>query len=121
MLIPFRDESDTSGLRQSAYNLSRKDQKGLDEVLKPPCKVGVIELVPLGQPSLTASPAFVVWKNGKPRVVVDLRRVNIKMFLNAYPLPRQDTILQALSGSVIFGSVDMVRSFFQQPIAPKDR
>jgi hypothetical protein len=121
MPIPFKDESDLSGLRQFPYNLSKKDKEAMNSVLDPLRKAGVIEPVPLGTPSPIASPAFVVYRNDKPRVVVDLRRVNSKGYIDAYPLPRQDTILQALGGRSIFSSVDMVKSFFQQPIKPADR
>jgi len=47
-----------------------------------------VEKVPLRQPSAAASPAFVVWKNGKPRVIVDLHKVNTKLYPNAYLLPK---------------------------------
>lgn len=51
-----------------------------------------IEKVPLTAAAPFASPAFVVWKGTKPRVVVDMRRLNTKVIPNAYPLPRQDDI-----------------------------
>jgi hypothetical protein len=51
-------------------------------------------------PSPAASPAFVVWRQGKPRAVVDLRRVNAKVRLDAYPLPKQDAMLGASSTSI---------------------
>jgi hypothetical protein len=76
---------------------------------------------PLGNPSPAASPAFVVWRNGKPRVVVDLRRFNTKLRLDAYPLPKQDDILSALGGFTVFSSLDLVKSFFQETIATEDR
>ena len=80
-----------------------------------------MEKVLLEQPSAAASPAFIVWKNGKPRVVVDLRKVNTKLYLDAYPLPKQDQILRALGGSTIFSSMDIIKEFFQQPICKTDR
>ncbi len=62
-----------------------------------------------------------VWKNGKLRVVVDLRKVNTKLYPDAYPLPKQDQILSALRGSVIFSSMDILKGFFQQRIRKEDR
>jgi len=72
-----------------------------------------VEKVPLGQPSAAASPAFVVWKNSKPRVIIDLCKVNTKLYPDAYPLPKQDQILGVLGGSTIFLSMDIIKGFFQ--------
>jgi hypothetical protein len=73
----------------------------------------VMELVLLSQPSLVASLAFVIYKDGKPRVVVNLRKVNAKLYVNAYLLPQQDIVLQALSSSSIFSALNMTKSYFQ--------
>ena len=82
---------------------------------------GRVEKVPLGQPSAAASPAFVVWKNRKPRVVIDLRKINTKLYPDAYPLPRQDQVLGALGGATIFSSMDITKGFFQQLTKASDR
>ena len=110
MPIPFRDESDIAGLKQNPFNLSQRDRRAVDSILDPLVEQGCVEKVPLGTPSAASSPAFVVWKNGKPRVVVDLRKVNTKLYPDAYPLPKQDTILGALGGSVVFSLVDLTVS-----------
>ena len=120
MPIPFKDESDVAGLKQNPFNLSQRDRRAMDSILNPLVEQGCVEKVPLGTPSAASSPAFVVWKNGKPRVVVDLRKVNTKLYPDAYPLPKQDTILGALGGSMIFSSVDLTKGFFQQGTRPSD-
>jgi hypothetical protein len=121
MPIPLKPNASLARLRQAPYNLSKKDEDAMDTILDPLRVAGVVEPVPLGQPSPAASPAFVVYKNGKPRVVVDLRKVNAELYIDVYPLPRQDTILQALGGSSVFSALDMTKSYFQQPIAHEDR
>ena len=121
MPIPFKDETDLKGLKQAPYNLTRRDRRAIDEVLDPLVKQGRVQKVPLGKPSAAASPAFVVWKNGKPRVVVDLRRVNTKLYPDAYPLPKQDEVLEAMGGGMVFTSMDVTKGFFQQAIRPEDR
>jgi hypothetical protein len=121
MPIRFRDETDLKGLKQAPYRLSRRDLTAMDSILDPLTQAGRIEKVPLGGRSAAASPAFIVWNKGKPRVVVDLRRINLKLFPDAYPLPRQDDVLQAMGGGVIFSSLDITKGFFQQPIRPQDR
>lgn len=56
----------------------------------------------------------------KPRVVVDLRRVNTALYPDAYPLPKQDSILGALGGATLFSSMDITCGFFQQPVHEED-
>ena len=121
MPISFCPDVDISDLRQSLYNLSRKDQKGVDTVLDPLREAGVVEKVPLGTLLPAASSMFVVWKNNKPCLVIDFCQVNTKMFLDTYLLPKQDIILSVLGRLSIFSSVDMVRGFFQQLIKLEDR
>src|SRR3989440_4939172 len=121
MPISFRDEKDLTGLKQAPFSLSRRDQEAINRVLDPLAQQGRVEKVPLGQPLAVASPAFVVWKNGKPRVVIDLHKVNTKLYPDAYPLPRQDQVLGALGGATIFSSMDITKGFFQQLTKASDR
>lgn len=102
MPIPIKDDASITDPRQAPYNLSRKDQKAMDDILDPLKKIGLVEDVPLGKPSPVSYPEFVIWREVKARVVVDLRRANTKLQLDAYPLPRQDDILQKLHGCKIF-------------------
>jgi hypothetical protein len=76
--------------------------------------------VPLGTISPAASPAFVVWRKGKPRVVIDLRRINIKIYSDAYSLLKQNTIFSSLDDSIVFSSINLIKEFFQQSIDSKD-
>ena len=121
MPIPFKDKIDIDSLKQTLYNLSKKDQEAINKILDPLVQQRQVEKVLLGQPSVTALLAFVVWKNGKPKVIVDLRKMNTKLYPDAYPLPKQDQILGALRGSVIFSSMDILKGFFQQRIQKEDR
>jgi hypothetical protein len=113
--------ADLSNLNQRPYFISRRDREDLDKILDPLCKMGVVEKVPLGEPSPIASPAFIVRRKGKPRCVVDLRRINTKVIGDAYPLPRQDEILGAMNGSTVFTALDVMKGFFQQPLRKEDR
>jgi hypothetical protein len=80
MPIRLLDEADLKGLKQAPYRLSVRDKKGMDSILDPLIDQGQVERVPLGGRSAVASPAFVVWQKNKPRVVVDLRKLNAKLF-----------------------------------------
>lgn len=121
MPLRFMDETDFTGLKQRPYPLSRKDREVMDRILDPLLENGRIERVPLGDKNPIASPAFIVWNKGKPRVVVDLRKVNMRLLPNAYPLPTQQDVLQSLGGSTLFSSMDIQQGFFQQPIREDDR
>jgi hypothetical protein len=94
-----------------------KDRANIDAILDPLKEAGVIEDVPLSQPSLIISLAFIVYRNVLnsdliPRCVVDLRRVNTKIYIDAYLLLKQDDILIVIGGSTIFSILDIIKSFF---------
>ncbi len=44
--------------------------------------------------------------------MIDLRKINTWLYLDVYPLSRQNTILGALEGVMIFSFVDLIKSFF---------
>jgi hypothetical protein len=72
-------------------------------------QLGVIE--PSKSP--WAAPVFIVYRNGKPRMVIDLRKLNEMVIADEFPLPRQDDILQALSGSQWLTTLDALAGFTQ--------
>jgi hypothetical protein len=77
MLILFKPDIDIKNLRQTPFSLSIKDYININAILNPLKEAEVIKDVPLGQPSLAISLAFIVYKNVLnsdliPRYVVDL-------------------------------------------------
>ena len=58
-------------------------------------QLGVIE--PSKSP--WAAPAFIVYQNGKPRMVIDYQKLNEIAISDEFPLPKQEDFLQALEGS----------------------
>ena len=66
-------------------------------------------------------PVFVVWKNGKPRPVVDLRGLNEQTVMDAYPLPRPDDVTARIKGKRKISLVDLQKSFYQFYLAWADR
>jgi hypothetical protein len=67
------------------------------------------------------APVIVVYKNGKPRVCVDYRRVNNLSLSDEYPLPKQSDILRTLSGSQWLSTFDALSGFQQVEIVPEHR
>ena len=64
-----------------------------------------------------ASPVFTVMQNGKRRLVIDFRQVNDCIERDMYPIPRQDDVLNVVSGARFTSSLDMVKSFYQFPLS----
>jgi hypothetical protein len=69
-----------------------------------------------------ASPVVLVnKKDGSTRFCVDYRRVNEATVKDAYPLPRVDDCLDALSGASWFSCVDLNAGYWQLGMAPEDK
>ena len=58
-----------------------------------------------------AAPAFIVYQNGKPRMVVDYRKLNEVAISDEFPLPKQEDILQALVGCQWLSTLDALARF----------
>lgn len=59
------------------------------------------------------SPCMVVYRNGKPRLVIDYCKLNAQTIPDEYPIPRQSEIIQSLSGSQVISSFDALAGFQQ--------
>ena len=69
-----------------------------------------------------ASPVVLVQKrDGSLRFCIDYRKVNQVTTKDAYPLPRVDDTLNALSGSQWFTTLDLLSGYWQVEVAKKDR
>jgi hypothetical protein len=67
------------------------------------------------EPSVSpwGAPCVVVFRNGKPRLAVDYRKLNAKTIADEFPIPRQSDIIQALSGAQVLSSFDALAGFNQ--------
>ena len=77
-------------------------------------QLGVIE--PSKSP--WATPAFIIYQNRKPRMVVNYRRLNEIAIADKFPLPKQEDILLALVGCQWLFTLDVLAGFTQLEIDP---
>lgn len=69
-----------------------------------------------------ASPIVLVRKaDGSLRLCVDYRRLNLKTRRDAFPLPRIDESLDALSGAKFFSTIDLASGYHQVAVHENDR
>jgi reverse transcriptase-like protein/integrase-like protein/chromodomain-containing protein len=67
------------------------------------------------------APAFIILKHGKLRMVIDYRKMNTQVVPDEFPLPRQEEIFQALSGSQWLSTFDAIYGFHQLDLDPSSR
>lgn len=72
------------------YRVSLRDRQAIDEVFDELARQGRLHPAPPGTPC--GWPVFVVYRNGKPRPVVDLQQLNDVVDPDAYPLPTPDEL-----------------------------
>ena len=91
------------------YGASPAKREVIDKQVNAWFEAGVIE------PSTSpwGFPVVVVYRNGKPRLVVDYRKLNSLTIPDEFPIPRQTEIIQALSGSQVLSSFDALAGFTQ--------
>ncbi|MCP4365135.1 MAG: RNA-directed DNA polymerase, partial [Planctomycetes bacterium] len=82
----------------------------LEEYIETLTESGQIEpsTSPWGFPTLLVKKKDRSW-----RLVIDYRKLNTITKSNAYPLPRLDDTLEALSGALYFCSLDLIAGFHQ--------
>lgn len=99
------------------YRLSQPELEELRKQITELLLKGYIEpsSSPYGAPVL-----FVKKKDGTLRMCIDYRALNQLTVKNKYPLPRIDDLLDSLSGSKCFSSLDLKSGYHQIQIDPED-
>ena len=105
-------------VRQPARRLPFGKMKAEQEEIHKMLERGVIE----ASNSPWSSPIVLVTKkDGSIRFCVDYRVLNSLTVKDAYPIPRVDECLDALSGSKWYSSMDLNSGFWQVGLRPEDR
>jgi predicted transposase YbfD/YdcC len=120
MLVSFRDEKDIERLKQFSYFMSFKDKKTMNEILNFFVTNDQVQKISFKIINFAISSTFVIWWKEKSRVMINLRRINIKLYSNVYSLLKQNTILCFFNDSIVFSSIDFIKEFFQQSINSKN-
>jgi len=111
------DTGDARPMRQTLRRQPHHLLDKIDENVQDMLKAGVIE--PSCSP-WTSNLVVVAKKDGSFRFCVDYRKLNSVTRRDAYPLPRIDECLDALSGSRYFSAFDWRSSYHQVPMDMKD-
>lgn len=113
--IPVTDDAPVS---QPYRRIPPTQYKEVQDHISELLKKGVIQ----ESSSSYASPVVLVRKSdGSLRLCVDYRRLNSKTRRDAFPLPRIDESLDALSGAKLFSTIDLASGYHQVAIHEKDR
>jgi hypothetical protein len=67
------------------------------------------------------APVIIVYRNGKPRVCIDWRKMNKATVADQHPIPKQTDILQALSGAQYLSVFDALSGFTQMEFDNESR
>jgi len=89
----------------------------VDKQVEQMLQVGVVE--PSSSP-WSSDVVLAKKSDGSLRFFVDYRRLNDLTYKDSFPLPRIDTCLDALGGSMCFSTMDLKSGFWQVAIDPRD-
>lgn len=107
--VEIRLKPDAQPVSLPPFPVSPANREVMDKQMDSWIQLGVIE--PSESP--WAAPAFIVYRNNKPRMVIDYRKLNSMVIPDEFPLPKQDDIMQALSGSQWLTTLDALSGFTQ--------
>jgi hypothetical protein len=110
--------SDTPPIKNPPYKAPVRQQQIINEKVQEMLDNDLIE------PSYSpwSSPVVLIRKKDDSyRFCVDFRKLNHVTIKDAYPLPRMDETLNALTGSKYFSTLDLATGFWQVPLNENDK
>ncbi|TFY54605.1 hypothetical protein EVJ58_g8762 [Rhodofomes roseus] len=115
--VEIKLQADSKPISLPMYSASPAKREVIDKQHEAWLNLDVIE--PSNSP--WGAPVLIAYRNGKPRLCVDYRRLNAVTIPDEFPIPRQNEILQALSGAQVLTSLDALSGFTQLMVADSDR
>jgi hypothetical protein len=97
------------------FPCSPANREVIDKQMDSWIQLGVIE--PSKSP--WGAPVFIVYRNGKPCMVIDLWRLNQMVVPDEFPIPHQEDIMQALTGAQWLTTLDALSGFTQLTMSDK--
>jgi len=107
----------TKPISMAPYYASPAKREVIDKQLDLWLSQGVIE----ESKSPWGAPIIIVYRNGKPRVCIDWRKLNKATVADQHPIPKQTDILQALSGAQYLSVFDALSGFTQMEFDEESR
>ena len=101
------------------FPVSPEKRAAIDKQMNTWISAGVIE--PSKSPWGFLAFFFIAYRNIKPRMVIDYRKLNAVTIPDEFPLPRQEDILQALTGAQWLSTFDALAGFTQLEITEEER
>ena len=120
MLIFFKNEKNIDDLKQTFFSMFAKNKKIINEIFDFFVKNKRVQKMFLKIIFLAFSFVFVIWKNNKSKIMINLKKINTRLYFDVYSLSKQNIILFSLNDSKIFLSIDFIKKFFQQNIDSKN-
>ncbi|MBW0556001.1 hypothetical protein O181_095716 [Austropuccinia psidii MF-1] len=108
-------------LRRPAYPASLKSREALKTHMKELLDLAAIRKVGHNEEVEINTPVIVACHNGKSRMVGDSRALNTYTFPDRYPIPKIQTALTQISQKVYITTMDALKGFDQNVVAPKAR
>ena len=102
------------GLRRTPIQYVQEEDKMIDDMLK----AGVIRP---SSSSWAAAPVLVKKKDGKCRMALDYRKVNLCTKKDVFPVPMMSECLDALEGNIIFSKLDSNNAYWQIKVEEKSK
>jgi transposase InsO family protein len=118
-MLPHRiDTGESAPIRQP---LRRQPYAHLDEIEKNVQEMLKAKVIEPATSPWAANVLLVKKSDGSSRFCLDYRFLNKVTRRDCYPLPRIDTCLESLGGSVFFSTLDLRSGYWQTEIAEEDR
>ena len=120
MFISFKNKKNIDDLKQVFFSMFAKNKKAMNEIFDFFVKNERVQKMFLKIIFSAFSSVFVIWKNNKSKIVMNLKKINTRLYFDVYSLSKQNIILFSLNDSEIFSSINFTKKFFQQNIDSKN-